>query len=369
MTQVHVLAFHAPYRCRHSGVCCTSRWAIPVEAPLYRSLERAIEWGQLRLDDHAGREPLFEPADDLPGSEPVVLGRRANGACLFFEPSRGNLCGIQRQIDHAHLPSACRHFPRVVAIDPRGVFVTMSHVCPTAAALLISGGSAAVVTSGAAIDGHGVWEGLDARDALPPQLSADVLWDWDSWDRWERGAVALLAADGRTPESALGRLADAVARTEAWRPEHGPLDAIVDDALDPGVCTEAPIELSDAALGTLCTMVWQSVPATLGASPHDVTFDVAGWELWAPAIRRFLAARAFANWVGYYGRGLTTWFLSVLTAYAVLRAAASNEVNGAGRPLDEVMLLRALRQADELLVHKSSARDLAAALDQMKEWR
>jgi len=35
---VHVLGFHASYRCRHAGVCCTSGWAIPVEAPLYRSL-------------------------------------------------------------------------------------------------------------------------------------------------------------------------------------------------------------------------------------------------------------------------------------------------------------------------------------------
>ncbi len=350
-------------------MCCTSRWAIPVEAPLHQSLERAIEWGQLRLDDHAGGERLFEPADGLPAAEPFVLGRRASGECLFFEPSRGNLCAIQRQMDHAHLPSACRHFPRVVTIDPRGVFVSMSHVCPTAAGLLFADGPASVVTSGPAIDDRGVWEGLDARDALPPQLSAHVLWDWDCWDQWERAAVQLLAGDGRSPESALSLLAAAVARTEAWRPEHGPLEELVGEALDHGTGDVAPADLSDAALGALCTMVWRSVPDALGHPPERQTFGVSGWAEWSPVVGRFLAARAFANWVGYYGRRLTTWYLSVLSAYAVLRAAASNEVNGAGRPLDEAMLLRALKQADELLVHKSSARDLAAALDQVKEWR
>jgi len=117
---VHVLGFHASYRCRHAGVCCTSGWAIPVEAPLYRSLQVALEWGQLHVDGATHGPDLFESVDDLPHGEPVVLRRRPNGACIFFEPQRGNLCAIQRQMDHSHLPSACRHFPRVVVIDPRG---------------------------------------------------------------------------------------------------------------------------------------------------------------------------------------------------------------------------------------------------------
>ena len=54
---------------------------------------------------------------------------------------RGNLCAIQRQMGHDQLPSACRHFPRVVVLDPRGTFITLSHVCPTAARMLIAGGS------------------------------------------------------------------------------------------------------------------------------------------------------------------------------------------------------------------------------------
>ena len=124
---VHVLGFHAGYRCRHAGVCCKSGWTIPVEAPLYRTLQSAIAWGHLRLETDPHAPELFEPAERLPHGEPAVLRHKADGSCVFFEPKRGNLCAIQRQMGHAHLPSACRHFPRVVVLDPRGTFITLSH--------------------------------------------------------------------------------------------------------------------------------------------------------------------------------------------------------------------------------------------------
>ena len=54
--------------------------------------------------------------------ETVVTGRVGRD-CAFFEPGRGRLCAIHRQFGHDALPSACQHFPRVVVIDPRGVFV------------------------------------------------------------------------------------------------------------------------------------------------------------------------------------------------------------------------------------------------------
>ena len=129
----HVLRMHAGYRCRHSGVCCTEDWAIPVEAPIYRRLAQALESSALR-PEHAGAT-YFEPAHGLPSHEPVVTGRVGRD-CAFFEPGRGRLCAIHEQLGHDHLPSACQHFPRVVTIDPRGVFVSLSHVCPTAGRLL-----------------------------------------------------------------------------------------------------------------------------------------------------------------------------------------------------------------------------------------
>ena len=42
MSQVFALSIHAHYRCRHSGVCCTADWDVPVELPVFRTLEAAL---------------------------------------------------------------------------------------------------------------------------------------------------------------------------------------------------------------------------------------------------------------------------------------------------------------------------------------
>ena len=91
--------------------------------------------------------------------------------------------------------------------------------------------------------------------------------------------------------------------------------------------------------------------------------EVPGWDAWQPVVGRYLAARAFAGWVGYYGSGLLTWYKSVLAAYAVLRAACARASSAANRALDEPMMVEALGNADRLLIHMASAADLAAALD------
>lgn len=365
--QTHVLAFHALYRCRHAGVCCTSGWTIPVEAPLYRSLKSALEWGQLRPEGPHRIDDLFEPAEDLPHGEPAVVRRRADGSCVFFERGRGNLCAIQRQVDHAHLPSACRHFPRVTLIDPRGAFVTLSHVCPTAARMLLDEVDADVVTSGPVIDQHLALEGLDARDALPPLLTRDLLWDWDGWDRWERGAVALLARDDRAPEVSMGALLAAVESVRAWRPADGPLEDAVTSALERGAGVTEPLHLSDAAMTGLCAVLDASIPEALKPSglPATPIFDVPGWDRWGGPVGRYLSARAFANWVGYYGADVRTWFASILAAYAALRASAAARIQGGGAPGDPNVLVQAFGDADRLMLHMATASALAEALD---EW-
>ena len=365
--QTHVLAFHALYRCRHAGVCCTSGWTIPVEAPLYRSLKSALEWGQLRLDGPHHGQDLFETATDLPHGEPAVLRRRADGSCVFFEHGRGNLCAIQRQVDHAHLPSACRHFPRVALIDPRGTFVALSHVCPTAARMLLDDGDAEVVTSGPVIDRHLALEGLDARDALPPLLRRDLLWDWDGWDRWERGAVRLLARADRAPEVSMAGLRDAVECVRAWRPAESPLEDAVAAALERGAAVAEPLTLSETSMRALCGLVETSIPDGLKPSGLEATpiFDVPGWDRWGGPVGRYLAARAFANWVGYYGVDLRTWFASILAAYAALRASAAARIYAGAAPGDPDVLVQAFGDADRLMLHMASASALAEQLD---EW-
>ena len=212
---IHLLRLHAGYRCRHSGVCCTEDWAIPVEASLYRRLSQALESSALQ-PEHAGAT-YFETTDGRAADEPVVTGRVGRD-CAFFEPGGGRLCAIHRQLGHDQLPSACQHFPRVVTIDPRGVFVSLSHVCPTAGRLLTVASEAPfdVVHDGPLVTPGLEWAGLDAREALPPQVSGAVLWDWDALTVWEGGILGLLGQHG--PERALAAVADAARQLERWRP-------------------------------------------------------------------------------------------------------------------------------------------------------
>ena len=374
---VHVLGFHAGYRCRHAGVCCKSGWTIPVEAPLYRTLQSAIAWGHLRLETDPHAPELFEPADGLPHGEPAVLRHKADGSCVFFEPKRGNLCAIQRQMGHARLPSACRHFPRVVVLDPRGTFITLSHVCPTAARMLIAGGPADVVTDAIGFDEHAIWEGLDARDSLPPLLSPQVLWDWEAWDVWER-AIPPRLASSPSPGLALLALEASVARVAAWRPGRESLLDTVVAALDTQPKPRA--EVTASQLLELDRLVRDAVPPDLRRHLKDDPrapnqLEMPGWEAWQAVVSRYLAARAFAGWVGYYGSGLLTWYKSILAAYAVLRVAcarasmpsergrdtADQPYTGGG--LNEQTMVEALATADRLLLHMASAADLAEALD------
>jgi Fe-S-cluster containining protein len=160
------LNFHLPYACRHSGACCTAGWPIPIEP------ERAM---LIRN----GRRPIEG-----------VLPRHANGACVFHD----GRCTV-----YAHRPLSCVHFPYVCVTDARGVHVTLSHYCPTAASLLFDHrGPIEIVEGPPPIAGLEMPEGLDARESLPPlredsrpktQDPRPVLMSWDEFSTWEREAI------------------------------------------------------------------------------------------------------------------------------------------------------------------------------------
>ena len=185
---VRALSFHATYRCRHSGACCTSNWPIPIEADRLARVRAALASGSLRVP-RSGAADIFthETTDDG-----ALLGVSHN-ACVFFDVGAGHLCAIQRVLGHDALPLACRQFPRVTVADPRGISVTLSHYCPTAAAMLASESPVTVVTSAAAFPNDGEYVGLDATTSLPPMLRPGVLMDWESWWDVERLAVTHLS--------------------------------------------------------------------------------------------------------------------------------------------------------------------------------
>jgi hypothetical protein len=126
-----MLALHAGYGCRRTGVCCSSGWPIPVEWSRLAGLESALHDGRLGLERAAGRDApvarLLPREGPLPESAGARLGLDAAGRCLFLETRDRGLCAVHRQLGPEALPVTCRQFPRLCVLEERRVSVSLSH--------------------------------------------------------------------------------------------------------------------------------------------------------------------------------------------------------------------------------------------------
>jgi Fe-S-cluster containining protein len=320
---VRSLSFHAAYRCQHAGACCSSNWPIPIEADRLLTLRRALAEGTLAAPraEVGPRTQLIVDgscASDQDGP-PAVLGRTA-GHCVFHDaddrassPQSGR-CHIHAALGHDRLPLACRQFPRVTVKDQRGVSVTLSHYCPTAAGLLERDPQArfAIVTDPPAFPESGEYVGLDAGDGLPPLLRPGMLMDWDAWWECERMAVDVCAGSADAA-AALARLRGVVADLETWRPDDGPLLDRVRAAFRN--VASLPSRIPEARI---LAAVLDAIPEEIRPTPSPSSPLRSDGVL-----RRLLAAHAFGSWHIYYGTGLRTW-LHGLEAVAALIAAGSS---------------------------------------------
>lgn len=413
--RVRALALHADYHCRSSGACCTSGWEIPIEPDTEERLRTALRTGALRLpapDPPAAASSLERQClwsrPGLPHGARATLGRDGCGQCSFLETHGGNRCAIHRQLGEETLPSACRHFPRVVRLTPRSVDVTLSHYCPTAASRLfvdpppvaskhVATGEAAaavdpllrIVEAPAAFPHSWPYQGLDAREAVPPLLRPGVLMSWAGHEEWERHAVGVMAG-APTAESALDRLGDDAERIRAWTPSAGDFDPFLerelawpekaaagvdepatgDAAATAAAATEAALaaEASLAAWDEVVATVPAALRATVGPRPEatgrerSASLVAAGWPLLQVPIRRWLAAKAFASWLALQGNGLRTAVAGLGVALGVLRAESLRGCAGAGNVLDKGLLREAARRADLLLLHLADPEALARRL-------
>jgi len=333
-TTVRSLAMHAAYRCRNAGACCSSNWPIPIEADRLLALQAAMAHGRVRPVSAAVASAVHTIAA-APSDAAGLLGR-SEQACVFYDAgATGGRCCIQSGLGHDALPLACRQFPRVSVLDPRGVSVTLSHYCPTAAALLDTApdAAAAILTNAPAFPANGEYVGLDARQALPPLLKPNLLMDWDAWWECERLAVESFS-DARDvdPDVALTRLRTAVADVQQWSPADGPLIDRVSEAFA-RAAQLAPS--AQPASRVYVDAVFRAIPTEI--RPARFAEAVATSKR---ATRRFLAAHAFANWSIHSEQGLGMWMRSIDAAAALLTA-------GAGvRHAD--LLLRHLADTDKL---------------------
>ena len=299
------LSFHAAYKCRQSGVCCSAGWKIPFDAAELQTVGAlSLASGTIQKTSTGGS---------------AVLER---GRCTFLEHDAGgtHACEIHRVGGHAALPLTCRMFPRIVLHDRRGTFISLSHFCPTAVSMLFDEGPpAAIVEAPADLEGSDPLDGLNAREVWPPLLRPGIMMDLDSYGTYERLAVEVLAREGVPARGALDALRAATSVITAWTPAcEAPLEHVVRDAF---------------------------------ARIAPATAVLASFE---PAVKRWLAARLFGSWIAYQGNGLETIvrYLRVsLDTFAV-------ELARDGRPRE------AIRRADHLIVHESSSQQLANLLNE-----
>jgi Fe-S-cluster containining protein len=397
--RVRALSIHAGYQCRNTGVCCSSGWEIPVEM----HLRIALRSGRVRIPEAAGTSDLarsgavscLRSVAGLPHGAREVLATDPSGRCIFLEADKR--CAVHRQLGPGALPSACRDFPRVVTLTPLGVSITLSHYCPTAASMLVTprdarcaspeGTSLRILENPPHFPPSWPYEGLDARDALPPLLRPGVLMDWPSLERWEEFAVSLLGDERRRPEAGIDVLAGAAEDARRWTPGDGPFEQHFRRVLSfRGAASQTGDEESAGpsrrpppdALGM--TVAWRTVAECVshrsllpsepvGLDDVDRQLVAPAWPSLARPVRHWLAAKAFATWLALQGQGLRTTVLGLRVALGVLRAEAARGCAEAQRRLDAELLKEAVRRADLLVVHLADPAALAERLSRCERRR
>ena len=366
MTPTLWLSCHVHYACRHSGVCCTAGWPLPVEDGVVPAIDDAVTRGRLVAAD--GRTAwLIESAEAPPGMAGTL--RQTDGACVFHRPRAdaptpgvaSHECAVHATLGHQALPATCQHFPRVALVDDRGVRVSLSHVCPTALELLVvHEGPVTIVEGPPAVPGREVPEGLDARGELPPALNDRVLMDLETLSLCETHAVSLLAgpsAPDASAEAVVATLRFQAATLADWRPGGVPLFDTARALL--GRRTALRGSRSDLQRAARChrhvaatcraPWTWPAPPAGLHAL--DDRWIQPSWRELAPLVRRYLAARAFGAWAQFQAGGLADAADWLDTVLGVLRIESVRAAAAAERALDRGLLADAIRESDRLLVH------------------
>jgi Fe-S-cluster containining protein len=353
---IRCLAFHAAWRCRHSGACCQAGWSIPIEGTTFE---------RVRIH-YRSRDDLFVHEGHMPEGAAAILGIR-DGACVFFDRNADERrCDIQRTLGAGSLPLACRQFPRVAMTDRRGTFVTLSHFCPTAAGLLLQPISFDIVEAPGNLALDGDLEGLDASTVLPPLLRPNLLTDLDGYDAWERLAIRTLANDRLSSGQAAGTIELATKWLEHWTPGTVSLRDAVVEAFDRTVIPDAELQLARAT--DLFTVVSNSVPSGLDR-PRVPQISQSLWmqttalvQHYDRAVRAWLAARLFGNWMAYSAPGLRVVAASLQAWLSVLRVEACRIEQDRPDLAPERRFVEAIRKSDLMIVHLSDVRSLTPLL-------
>jgi Fe-S-cluster containining protein len=363
---IYSLSIHADYRCRHSGACCTADWDVPVELSLYRSLEEAVKSRRVvpaaAADDDA---PALLVADALPDDAAAMVARTSTGDCVFYHHHSG-LCVIHRDGGEAMLPATCRHFPRLAVRDERGTFISLTHYCPTAAASLFREDVPLEIVQGPPAFPEADYEGLViTHEDWPPLLRPDVLADAASYSAWERHMVRRCIDPDLSAERVVATLErDARVVRDVWPVTSESIARAIGMLPEAGVSAAAPTTL-ESSVGHLAEVI-ASVPEEWRPEPDMDALETMysryvrpEWAKWQGPLKRYLAAKAFASWTAYQGRGFLTIVRGMDAALALVRIEATRHCRDSHRALDAALLKEAFRQADFALNHLAAGDELA----------
>jgi hypothetical protein len=336
-----------------------------VEVPVYRSLVDALEAGRLRMAPQSEPMAPFVVEPDMPDGIGAMFERNHQGQCVFLERD-SHLCIVHRDLGEDALAATCRHFPRVAVRDARGTFVGLSHYCPTAASLLFRDDVPLAIVESPAAFPPSDYEGLIVEPGdVPPLLRPDVMMDLDAYGEWERHMVRRASGD-LPPETILATLMRDAGLVRRWQPDGPSIVARIANLPAQPVPREAPATLDDSL--EAFRRVMAAVPDELRPEPDEhgledayVRFVRPVWGGWSQPLRHYIAAKAFASWTAYQGRGLRSIVRGLEAAVALVRVAASRQCRDAGRTLDRELLLEAFCQADFALNHLAVGEDLAEA--------
>jgi hypothetical protein len=250
--------------------------------------------------------------------------------------------------------------------DRRGTFVSLSHYCPTAASMLFRQAPVEIVAEPPAFPDTDYDGLIVTADGLPPLLHPRVLMDLEGYSAWERHMVGRCADVEQQPESVLATLMRDADVLRRWRPGAITLSEAVwelpRDEVDavPEARLEPSLRLRDEVIGAVPDDL-KPPPDEAGLEDAWTTHGQAAWNDYRAPLNRFLAAKAFASWTAYQGRGVKTIVRGLEAALALVRVESARQCRDASRPLDRDRLLEAFRQADFALNHLAVGEDLAAA--------
>ena len=367
------LSIHADYQCEHSGVCCTSDWDVAAELPVYRTLDEAMTAGRLVAPAIPAGGSVFIP-EDLPDDAGAMVARTSEGDCVFYHRHSG-LCVVHRDMGEALLPSTCRHFPRVAVRDQRGTFISLTHYCPTAASMLFRDDVPLEIVESPPAFPPAAYDGLVVDpEAWPPLLHPQMLMNLEAYSAWERHMVRRCADPSASPESVIATLTRDARLLRAYTPgARSLLDAIA--ALPREMIGAAASRTLDESLALFAGVI-AAVPDEYTPPPDEQMLPeafaqhvVPEWPGWRAPVNRYLAAKAFASWTAYQGRGVLTIVRGLEAALGLVRVEAARQCRDQNRPLDAGLLREAFRNADFLLNHLAAGEELAEGWSKAEEFQ